>query len=78
MTAWRRPSRRCRRGRGPGATVSMPLTWEQVKADLDPKRFTIRTVPGLLGKTEAWADYDDGERPLADAIKRLGKTRIAA
>ncbi|HEV2675418.1 MAG TPA: DNA ligase D [Aliidongia sp.] len=57
----------------PGATVSMPVTWTQVKADLDPKRFTIRTVPQLLAKTTAWADYCDAERPLDAAIKRLGK-----
>jgi bifunctional non-homologous end joining protein LigD len=62
----------------PGATVSMPLTWAQVKADLDPRRYTIRTVPGLLGKTKAWAEYCDSERPLEEAIKRLGKARIAA
>src|SRR4051812_24543248 len=31
-----------------GATVSMPLEWSQVKAGLDPRRFTVRTVPGLL------------------------------
>ncbi len=58
----------------PGATVSMPLTWSQVKADLDPKRFTIRTVPALLAKTSAWQDYCDGQRPLEQAIKRLGKS----
>jgi bifunctional non-homologous end joining protein LigD len=62
----------------PGATVSMPLSWTQVKADLDPKRFTIRTVPALVSKSRAWADYCDSERPLAEAIKRLGKARIAA
>ena len=57
----------------PGATVSMPLTWTQVKADLDPKRFTVRTVPNLLKKSTAWQDYCDGQRPLAQAIKRLEK-----
>jgi bifunctional non-homologous end joining protein LigD len=62
----------------PGATVSMPLTWTQVKADLDPKRFTVRTVPALLAKSSAWQDYCDGHRPLEQAIKRLGKSRKAA
>ena len=62
----------------PGATVSMPLTWTQVKAGLDPRRYTIRTVPGLLGKSKAWADYDDGARPLEEAIRRLGRAKVTA
>ena len=55
----------------PGATVSMPLNWSQVKAGLDPTRFTIRTVPALLAKSTAWNDYFDAARPLKAAIKRL-------
>lgn len=61
----------------PGATVSMPLNWTQVKADLDPSRFTIRTVPQLLKKSTAWQDYAEGHRPLNEAIKRLHKARKA-
>jgi len=60
------------RGR-PGAPVSMPLTWSQVKTGLDPAKYTVRTVPALLENLAAWRDYCDGERPLASAIKRLGK-----
>ena len=56
----------------PGATVSMPLNWTQVKAGLDPRRFTVRTVPALIKKSTAWEDYCDGQRPLELAIKRLG------
>jgi bifunctional non-homologous end joining protein LigD len=56
----------------------MPLTWAQVKADLDPKRFTIRTVPALLSRSKAWVEYRDCERPLEQAIKRLGRSRLAA
>ncbi|MFT3731049.1 MAG: non-homologous end-joining DNA ligase [Hyphomicrobium sp.] len=55
----------------PGATVSMPLTWAQVKQGLDPKRFTVETVPALLKKSKAWEDYDQSERPLKAAIKKL-------
>src|ERR1700712_3129053 len=57
-----------------GATVSMPITWREVKADLDPKKYTVRTVPALLAKTSAWADYCDAERPLEEAIKRLSRS----
>jgi bifunctional non-homologous end joining protein LigD len=54
-----------------GATVSMPLTWVQLRGDLDPKRYTVRTVPALLAKTKAWADYDDAASPIKAAMKKL-------
>ncbi len=54
-----------------GATVSMPLTWAQVRGDLDPKRYTVRTVPALLAKTKAWEDYDDAASSIKAAIRKL-------
>jgi bifunctional non-homologous end joining protein LigD len=55
-----------------GATISMPLTWAQVRGDLDPKRYTVRTVPALLAKTKAWDGYDDAASSVKAAIKKLG------
>jgi len=60
-----------------GATVSMPLDWTQVRAGLNPTRFTIRTIPELLAKSTAWKDYVNSERPLEDAIRRLTKSAAA-
>jgi len=54
-----------------GATVSMPLEWSAVKKGLDPKRFTVRTAPGLLAKSKAWKDYGKSERPLLPVLKKL-------
>ena len=55
----------------PGAPVSMPVNWSQVRAGLDPQRFTIATAPALLAKSKAWEDYCDAERPLGGAIRKL-------
>ena len=55
----------------PGAPVSMPLQWSQLRAGLEPRRYTLRSVPGLLGKSTAWANYCDSERPLEVAARRL-------
>ncbi len=54
-----------------GATVSMPLEWAEVKAGLDPRKFTLRTAPALLKKSKAWRDYDKGARSLRAAIQAL-------
>lgn len=55
----------------PGATVSMPLNWTQVRSGLDPAKYTIRTVPALLAKSKPWRAYSDSERPLAEAIEKF-------
>ena len=59
----------------PGATVSMPLTWAQVRGDLDPQRYTVRTAPALLAKTKAWQGYDDAATSIKAAIRKLGTRR---
>jgi bifunctional non-homologous end joining protein LigD len=53
------------------APVSMPLTWAQVRGDLDPKRYTLRTAPALLAKTKAWQGYDDAASSIKAAMKKL-------
>ena len=55
----------------PGATVSMPLTWTQVKKGLDPHAFTVRTAPKLLAKSPAWKHYGDRLRDLKAITRKL-------
>ncbi|MGY4439674.1 DNA primase [Bradyrhizobium sp. LM2.3] len=56
--------------------MSMPVTWAQVKSDLDPRRYTVRTVPGLLTRSKAWDGYDDAAASIKAAIKKLaGKVK---
>lgn len=56
-----------------GAPVSMPLNWPQVKAGLDPTKFTVRTAPALLKKGKAWSTYAKSATSLRTAIERLIK-----
>jgi bifunctional non-homologous end joining protein LigD len=40
------------------ATVSVPITWEELTARLRPERWTVRTVPKLLAaRKDPWARY---------------------
>jgi bifunctional non-homologous end joining protein LigD len=57
----------------PGAQVSMPITWSQVRPGLDPSRFTLRTAPGLIARGKAWEGYDEAARPVVKAIELLAK-----
>ena len=55
----------------PGATVSMPLRWEDLKKDLRG-HFTIRNVPehlAALGK-DPWHGYEAARRPLSANLLR--------
>src|SRR6266536_4360642 len=42
-----------------GATVSMPLTWKQIEKGVKISDFTIKNVPGLIKKHQAWKDFFD-------------------
>ena len=59
----------------PGALVSMPIEWSQVKAGLDPKRYDIKTAPTILAKAKPWAGYDKGARPLRAVIEKFVKSK---
>ena len=41
----------------PKATVSMPLTWQQIAKGVKITDFTITNVPELLKKGDAWKDF---------------------
>jgi bifunctional non-homologous end joining protein LigD len=49
----------------PKATVSMPLTWEQVEKGIKISDFTIKNVPRLVKERgDAWADFFDNRQAL--------------
>jgi bifunctional non-homologous end joining protein LigD len=53
----------------PGASVSMPLTWKQVKKGVKIADFTIRNAPGLLQKNaDPWKQFFENAQVL-----KLGK-----
>lgn len=59
-----------------GATVSMPVGWEELEAGIDPRSFHIGTVPGILRRRrDPWMDYGAVKQSLTAPLKkRLGIT----
>jgi len=57
----------------PGATVSTPLHWEEVHIALDPRRFTLVTVPARLAETgDPFAALLDERPDVPAAVEKLG------
>jgi DNA ligase D-like protein (predicted polymerase) len=49
----------------PGATVSTPVTWDELATLDDPRAFTLHTVPTRLSEQgDAWAEIDDVHHSL--------------
>jgi len=59
----------------PGAPVSTPLHWREVTARLDPRGFTVSTVPARLKRqrSDPWADVLDTRPDLPSALARLAQ-----
>jgi bifunctional non-homologous end joining protein LigD len=58
-----------------GATVAMPVGWDEVTAKLDPRAFDVRTVPVRLARNgDAWRGFADVRQSLTakvrDAVRR--------
>ena len=58
----------------PGATVSMPLRWQDLDEDLRA-HFTVRNVPEHLAgaREHPWRDYDAARRPLPAKLLRQAR-----
>jgi bifunctional non-homologous end joining protein LigD len=49
----------------PGATVSTPIDWSELKPSLRSDRFDVRSLPKRLAKGgDPWKDFDKARRPL--------------
>ena len=58
----------------PGATVSAPLKWTEVRAGLNPAAFTIQTMAKRLSKVgDLWKDFLNSAVDIEKSMKRLSK-----
>jgi DNA ligase D len=61
----------------PGATVSTPITWDEV-ADVDPRDFTVRTVPARFAQLgDLHASIDDTAFSLDTLLEWAGRDEKA-
>jgi bifunctional non-homologous end joining protein LigD len=57
--------------RRPKAPFSAPLSWQEVRSDLDPSRFNISNYQQRLKQSDPWQDFFASRQSLTAAIKSL-------
>lgn len=61
----------------PGATVSTPLSWDELTDDLDLRDFTLRTVPERVRKTgDLWDEAMSQPNSLSRLLARTGAKSV--
>jgi len=54
-----------------GAPVSIPMPWSEITRKLDPKRFTLRSVPRLISKrSDPWRDIAKVRQQITERARR--------
>jgi bifunctional non-homologous end joining protein LigD len=59
--------------RRPGAPVSTPLAWTEVKESIEPAQFNIKNFGQRMAKKDPWRDFFRSRQSLAPAISKLKK-----
>ena len=54
-----------------GAPVSLPMPWSEITKKLDPKRFTLRTVPALIAqRVDPWREMAKVRQFITERARR--------
>ena len=60
----------------PGASVSMPLAWEELSSEIGPAYFTTRNAPARLASVaDPWAEFRAAAAPIETDGKKTKATR---
>jgi len=63
----------------PGASVSMPLAWEELTSEIGAAYFTTRNAPARLSSSaDPWADFRAAAAPIEEGRKKAKQTRKRA
>ena len=56
----------------PGTTVSTPISWDEVEADVRPSAFTVATVPARLHSLarDPWAEIGEARQAISAKVRR--------
>ena len=55
----------------PGATIALPIPWNDVRKGLNPAEFTLLAAPTLLKRADPWKDLAASAGSLEAARKKL-------